>query len=552
MASGLLLAVAARATDPTGGAVFELPKLTVEGAPEYPPPEDWLHAEVPGFDVLSSLPARETARLLADYQLLRLALDVVLPGFQPPVAGRPSVLILCGRGADFRRFLPTDRTDDAYRTDHLLLERGGRRALIVNAAIARLDLAADGAAPAAVNAPIAEEAATGLDTGLDLEIGATVETNAYRAFRRAYFRQVVRRHSGETLLPWLEEGLVQLCAAIEYRSDLIVFGKVGGGDGRAGSFNTILRQRSLMPMAEFLAHDGAGSDAGWSAQAYAFVHYCLFGGDAGRREAFHRFIGEAARGPVTEETVRTCFGLDYRELGRELRAHVDFTAYRHTEFRAGKGGGLPRPRPVAVVDAPAAKAAVLVGETLALAGRGAEARLVLQAAVVRGGSEPRLLASLGRELLAAGDSVRGARLLEQAVAGRVDRAEAYLLLARQRQAALPAAPATGWPGPELQPLIGLLETACRQAPPEAEVFTLLADLWLRCADGPSRESLGLVNAGVLRFPREPGLIVRAAELNRRHGDPAEAREIIRHGLAVFTQPTVRAALEAIARRLPPP
>jgi hypothetical protein len=530
--------------------VFELPKLTIEGAPDYPLPEDWLYAELAGFEVLSSLSARETSRLLKNFQLLRLAVEVALPELQPSPGGPPAVLVICGRGGDFRRFLPANQADDSYRTDHLLLETGARRALVINAALARLDLDGMSDSPPATTAPPFEDDAD--DPGTGTEIGATVETNPYQALRRAYFRQRLRGHTGGARLPWLEEGLVQLCAAIEYRPDLIVLGQVGdsGGGERPGAFNTVLRQRALVPMAEFFAGDKAGSDLIWSAQAYAFVHYFLHGGDSHRREQFARFVAAAAGGPVTEEMTRRHLGLDYRQLGLELRAHVDFTAYRHTEFRARRGGGLPRPPAITVQPAKDADAGRLVGEVLLLGGHPVQARWVLQAAVSRGESDPRLLATAGRALVETGEPAGGFKVLERAVAARVDRSDAYLLLARQRQSALPPPPAGGWPATVLAPVTEPLEAACRQAPPDAEVFTLLADWWLRCADAPTRETLGRLNAGVLQFPRHAGLVVRAAELNRRHGDPAEAREIVRYGLATFTQPAVRAALEAVARQLP--
>ena len=61
----------------------------------------------------------------------------------------------------------------------------------------------------------------------------------------------------------------------------------------------------------------------------------------------------------------------------------------------------------------------------------------------------------------------------------------------------------------------------------------------------------MINQGVSIFSRRPLLLVRAADLNLRHGNPEDARKIIEYGLRVVPNSPARLALVSLQDELPP-
>jgi hypothetical protein len=84
LVAGLCGVVALAAAEPTGavveGPIVELPKFEVTDSRLLPPPEKWLYAEIPGFEILSSLSKRATQRFVHDFLLLQEAMNVIMPG----------------------------------------------------------------------------------------------------------------------------------------------------------------------------------------------------------------------------------------------------------------------------------------------------------------------------------------------------------------------------------------------------------------------------------------------------------------------------------------
>lgn len=534
----------------TEGELVELPSLTVNEVREALPPEAWSYAVVPGFEVLSSLSERETRRVLRDFARLRFAIDAVMPGLQGGANDSAGVLILCGRNGDFARFLPSDQSAERFRLNHLMLPLDGGFAIVVNHTVSQIEI--DGTPLSGVAVPTATVASVdeGPEADFSLDEAANLEVDPYRTVYESHFRQLIRRRSGGGA-PWFEEGLTRLLGAIDFSARSVSVGRIGDGVGgpRSGDFGEVLKARGLMPMGEFFVHNPEGPDAVWSAQAYAFVHMCLYGRGKRHQGGFVELATEAMRRPVTDELLQRTFGLDSQALGQELRGYVDFTDYRYERFEAGRGQALPEPEPVALRAATEAESGRIVGLVLLAAGQQENARRVMIRPVRRGTADARLLGALGADAATTGDRDRARAWLASAVAQGVDRSEPYLLLARLQWAELTAArpgePDAGWPLADLAPIIALLETACRRAPARAEIHADLAAMWLRVAESPPPGALGVVNAGVIRFPRNETLLVRAARLNVRHGDPAEARELIDYGMRVVRDPAARALLRTL-------
>src|SRR6185295_18099084 len=106
----------------------------------------------------------------------------------------------------------------------------------------------------------------------------------------------------------------------------------------------------------------------WNAQAYAFVHMCLYGRNLKYQRPFLQFITRLDREGLTEALFRECFKMDYKKMGLELRGYLDFTDHKYMQFKAPKGQALPDPPPFALLDAPDAVVGRIKGEALRLGG----------------------------------------------------------------------------------------------------------------------------------------------------------------------------------------
>jgi len=135
------------------------------------------------------------------------------------------------------------------------------------------------------------------------------------------------------------------------------------------------------------------------------------------------------------------------------------------------------------------------------------------------------------------------------------RPRAYLELARLRYEAVKPA-AEGEEKPPLTPeqvtsILAPLLVAHTQPPPLADIYEFAAEVWGHSAQPPKRDDLKLINQGVMLFPKRAALLARAADLNLRHGDPEDARQIINYALEVLPNSPARVALEQMKEELPP-
>ncbi len=504
--------------------VIELPKFEVTDSRLLPPPEKWHYAEVPGFEILSNISERETKRFVRDFLLLQEVIKEIMPGLLGGRVPVPTALLLCGRGKGFDEFLPADGSVERYGSNSLFFQTPERAAIIVDFALSELQLEGD----------------------------TRIEADPYRAFYAAYFRFLIRRQLTKAPPPWFEEGLVQLFAATEFDRKTIVFAQIGDGFGaeKVGDFNHMLHQRAIMPMGEMLATAGPRQrSAFWTAQCYCFVHYCLYGLNKKNQQSFIRYVYRLNDEEPTEELFKECFGKTYNQFAVELRGHVDFTASKKIEFRAKKGKELPEPPPVALRPGADADVGRIKGEVLRLGGNSISAHNHLIAPYVRGERDPRLLAALGLDEKLAGNDARARKFLEAASAARVERARAYLELARLRFDEARAGLKDGKTqltveqvGAVLTPLF----TARQQPPPLADVYSLIAETWTLSALPPQEEHLAVVLEGVMRFPRDTSLLLQATLLAAKRGFFERARELAERGVKVSREPGDRDRFQALA------
>ncbi|WP_414664708.1 hypothetical protein [Horticoccus sp. 23ND18S-11] len=519
------LAVDASAADVAPGPVVELPKFEVTDSRLLPPPESWRYAQIPGFEILSRISERETKRFVRDFMLLQEVINMIMPVLLRGSTPVPTALILCGsRGKGFEEFLPQDQEIERYGKNSLFFKNSERAAIVIDFAL----------------------------TELQVENDLRLEADPYRAFYAAYFRFLIRRQLADKAPPWFEEGLVQLFAATEFDKKTITFAQIGDGFGaeKIGDFNRMLSQRAMMPFGQMLATNGPKNrNAFWSAQCYAFIHFCLYGTGNKYQRPFMQFVQRLADEEPTEKLFKECFGKTYNQFATELRGYLGFTTYKAQQYRAKKGESLPEPPAVALREASDADVGRIKGEVLRLGGYGDAARNTLIAPFVRGERDPRLLAALGLDEKLAGHDDRARKFLEAASNAKVDRARAYLELARLRLDEV--RPKAGAANSQLNSdqvthVLTPLFTARATPPPMADVYSLIAETWSLSAAPPLAEHLAVVIEGVRRFPRDTGLLMQATLLAAKRGFPTEAAALAKFGVKISTDAGLKDRFETLA------
>ncbi|HUR57906.1 MAG TPA: hypothetical protein VM029_09365 [Opitutaceae bacterium] len=561
LASAAWLAAAPAAEtvpDPATLPVVELPKFVVTDTRELPPPESWRYTRIAGLEVLSTVSETNTRRFVRDFQRLQEVIEIVWPAVTrgpPPV---PGMLILCGGGNAFDTFMPArlrpaghdaagnDRgagalakaagpAGAAARPTSIFLQESDRAAIVVDFVKDRFDDRAIPNASPLANVPLSAEPA---EDGPTPGSSFLTENDPFREFYLQYFRSVIRR-GGSEAPPWLEEGLVQVLASVQFSKEEIALGRLqdGAGGQRPDEFTVRLNRQPLMDLNRmFAAEPPAGGDVlTYSPQCYAFVHLCLYGKKGTYQPALQKLVRRAAAEPVTEKVFQECFGLSYDQMGVLLRSHITHGAHQYIQLRAAKGATLLAEPPVFTVRAATpAEIGRIKGETYRMGGHNDRARLALIAPYVRGEHDLALVAALGLHARATGDTERARKFLEAAAQAKVQRARVYLELARLRLAAAKtAAPkSSSVDDATVARIMPLLMLGVRIAPPMPEIFELIAEVRAQSVTPPTPAEITLVYEGAQRFPRRLRLIYLAAALAVRQGDRTEARTLIAHGLSL--------------------
>lgn len=576
-----LLALAAGAAhvwaqDATQDKPIELPAYNVTETRDLPKPERWSYARIPGFEVLSSTSDRATQRLVRDFARFHVALGLVWPGVQQASA-TPAALIICGRGGKFEKFRPAGDTAPDRGAVSFSLRKREESAIVLDFQTKVLNLATVEGATA--GAPVVTEDGV---TGSGGDPG--VEVDSYKQLYREYIRFLL---SGvEPRAPaWFEEGVAQIFMAMDVTRTEIVVGKLedpntisteqaaineagtgGAAPAQDRDFNAALARRGLLPMGELLAvkHDDpqALNPVGgtWAKQAYAFVHWGLYGDEGRHQKAFVSFIARLDREPLSEALFKECFKKSYKDMGVALRGYIEMTSYRIAGVRAGKGEKLPDAPPFELREATESEVGRITGDTLRLAGHTAAARTAMIAPYIRGERDPALLAAIGLLEHDGGDPVRARKFLEGAAKAKAPRPRAHLALARLRFAEAEAAGvgATPAPGEKIRfstdqtvNVLTPLFTARSLPPPLPEVYELIAETWARSLVTPAPEHLVVLEEGVRYFPRNAALVHATAVQKVRIGLVADAHALIALGLRVAPTPEFRAKFETLKAALPP-
>ena len=550
---------------------LELPTYTVTDSRELPPPEPWLYGRIPGFEVLSNASEKSTKRLVGDFQRFFLALSLVWPGVQQKTAV-PTSLIICGRGGKFDAFIPKGQQRSNRAMASLTLRAAEQSAIVIDFQTKVLNLSTSEGATAAASAAVAAEDGVSLGGG-----DPGFQVDAYRQLYREYIRFLLG--GVEPRGPaWFEEGVAQIFMAMEVTNTTIIVGKVenpntisaeqgalndAGISGTAPAedrdFNAALAKRRLLGMDEFFAvtHDApeANNALGgtWAKQAYAFVHWGLYGDQGKHQKAFITFLRRLDREPATEALFQECFKQSYQDMLFTIRGYVEFTNYKTAGVQAGKGEKLPTPPPFELREATEGEVGRIKGDALRLAGHVAAARTAMTTPYIRGERDPQLLAAIGLLERAANDDGRARKFLEAAAQAKAARPRAYLELAKMRfaeAASKPAETQARFSAEQTVAVLTPLFTARTQTPPLAEVYELIAEAWARSIITPGTDHLGVLDEGVRFFPRTTALVYATAVQKVRVGLVADARSLIALGLRVATEAETRRKFETLQASLP--
>lgn len=548
-----------RAETPSTEPPLVLPTVTVQDGRDLPARESWRYAMIPGFEILSNASPSKTKRILRDFQFFREALAQAWSLPAPPA--QPALLILCGAKGRYESFLPAVGKTHPHRASASVFLHDHRRAAIV------LDCGSS---------------VTGVLSGMGEE-GIPVENS--RELYRQYVYLLMSRSEPRVPL-WFVEGFAQIVRAVEFDRKLVVFGKlpeprqtvddrpgmfsllgaglsipnVGGESGGFPSpsdetsfgrenkgFIDLLKRKPLIPLDRFFAvQEGSsevvaslGSAAIWPQQAYAFVHFCLFGQNGKYQKPLYTFMRRLAHEPPSEPLFKACFGMSYNQMLDRLHSYKNSAYYNYMKYRA-KGEGLPVPGEVTWREATPAEVGRIKGDALDLAGYSELAHDYLVAPYVRGEYDAPLLAALGLWERRVGHGTLAPKFLEAAFAASPRlRPEACIELARYRSRealAQPAAAGGKLSVAQVDRIVAPLMVAQSQPPPFSAVYELLADTWLRAQQPPTVEQVEMLIKGAQLFPTRFDLIYDTALLCHAVGLDNPARALVDHGIKFAPNP----------------
>lgn len=349
------------------------------------------------------------------------------------------------------------------------------------------------------------------------------------------------------LPPWLVEGVERALRGADFVLEPITLRPLVWSNSSESEALAIdgSRPRALLPTGELFASDAARAvenphprrRAIRASQQELFARWALVSGGA-MREAFWKLAARAAEGPVTEALFEAHFGFDFSELRDRLSDYLPKAVEEHARIRPGELPPLPdfeveraTPNEIARVRGEWERLAIghvqrrlpQVREPYI-----AQARRTLRRAFDAGDRDPRLLATMGLCEIDADNPAGARQFLEPAIAAGVVRPRAYFEVARLRLAELrrDQAETKLFSYTELAPVFEPLRRVLHQAPPLAEVFSLLADAWAHCELAPNPTELAELETGARLFQRRPAVGYPIARALSRHGKKVEAAAVL--------------------------
>jgi hypothetical protein len=529
--------------------VVRLPSYSVNEAIIAVPPEPWRHGQIGEFELLSN--ASDAATTGFAQKLFRF--QAVFRELFPAAKTQPALLItviLCGAGNKFATLTPVGlRASSSTGIASTIAGDADQAVIVIDLQAQDLDLPQPGQVgavipgvdPTADSANIpggADASATGTGTG--------VAVNHERLLYRSYVLATLARLSPRPPA-WFAEGIAQLYSRLDITTD----------GYRFANFNDILggffQQRQIMPMQQLFS---AGYDSQealqtingtWPAQSLAFVHLCLFGEKGRHRKELFELVARLQQEPPSEKLFREIFHQSYGSVMTDIRSYVDAGHYEGADASPIQPIKVPE---LVLRDATDAEVGRIKGDALRLAGRLNDAHLELAAPLQRKHTDARLFAALGSLARDEKETALAQRHFTQAVEAKVDRSGPYTYLAQARFTELTASGAAPLTDAQVAELLRLLAVARAQPPMRAEVYRVIAEVWLHSATAPKPDYLLVLNEGVRKFPADADLVERTARAKLRAGVNAEATSLAALGLRLAHDDTTRARFQKLQAELP--
>ena len=281
----------------------------------------------------------------------------------------------------------------------------------------------------------------------------------------------------------------------------------------------------------------------WESQTVLFVRWALFADDRAHREGLWKFIDRLELAPPTERTFRSCFGFGFAEARDRLSEYLTQAVQETFSLNTPETETFPE---ITTRRADAEVVGLIHGEWERL-----ETNYVRQHAPhltelylnrARGtvdrarqaGDSADLQALAGLIAFEAEQTELARRELEAAIRRGVRRPHALQALAQLRYEELRARhPAADGPIPA--EAIGsvriLLDAALTESPALPEVYVQLAEMWTHTDAVLTRDDLVPLAAGSRLFPHLPAVIVRMALLQAGRNEPISALQILSYARA---------------------
>ena len=528
-------------TDHLSAPHIVLPKLEVT-APALPPDKaHWNYVNLDGVEVLSSTGVGNARSMLKALQEFRHSLKIIYPTALQRADQRLS-LLLCN-AESFSSFLSLDVPETEAGFSRLV--HSSERAFII------VDLDADSRAN---------------------DLGTFNSVDPYRQLNGQYLRYLFNTVNARVPL-WLEEGLLETVADMEFRGSWLNFGKINTEQNMPGgkqqtidipdflapnptlsglAFNQVFTHHRMMPLEQFFeakTADGLNpsSDSAWAKQAYAFVHFCMFGNKLRYRAPLASFVDRLQREPLSEELFRSCFGVSFKEMQDQLRGYILHTAHSYQRYALKPEQRMP-PFTAEFRKASTMEIAMIKGEALQVAGRTELALQTYRSAYGQGLRSPDFLSAYANSLNAFGDTAPARQLIDLAAKGDPSRPSAYVLQARLRLAACLTAP-SGTNGKlndsQLASVLEPLFRARKLQPPIPQTYDLIAEAWSNSDVLPSKENLLVLDEGIQHFPGQSQLLVRSFHLYCAIGEKQKAASIAKLGTRLAGEQSIRAMFEQL-------
>ncbi|MGE0455597.1 MAG: hypothetical protein AB7O37_14160 [Vicinamibacteria bacterium] len=385
----------------------------------------------------------------------------------------------------------------------------------------------------------------------DVREDAELDENPYRSAYWSYAAVAFGRSFHVAAPPWLVRGVAELMSSTSVREKELRVGRP-----LRNSLETI-RQRALVPMDDFLgARYGASS---WltgevqietfDAQAWAFVHYLLFGEQGAHQAKFAQLATLLLEGIPSEKAVPQALG-DLQALYLGMKEYLQRSVMQYARFDVAVG---VRAEAFAVRPVSAAEASTLRAELLVASRRPLEARALADEARAADPKAPGPDEIEGRLRDMENQRAEAQAAFERAVAAGSTSPWVHYRLAQLLWQQSLAAEA-------LAKIAALLERAKELAPENADVLSYLADVRVdqqRVAEGlalaeravqlePGVSYHRLAHARALWASQKPTEAAQAARSALNAARTAEERQRAQSYLDFLQRQPARPAARAAA------